>query len=177
MRIAIGSLLLPATELECLKFKKPFREGSIVHKLTASCAQNCGRDANFPTKHATRGNTMKKAERKSFANPDEVREFPLGKVELVSIGGAIVGRATLKPGWRWSSSVKPIAKTLSCEASHFQYHVAGTLRVVMDDGKEFDCKAGDISLLPSGHDAWVVGEEAVVVVDFQGMFDYAKLVG
>jgi uncharacterized cupin superfamily protein len=70
--------------------------------------------------------------------------------------------------------VKPIAKTKSCEAAHFQYHVSGTLHVVMDDGTEKDLKAGDVSLLPSGHDAWVVGNEPVVLVDFQGMVDYAK---
>ena len=66
-----------------------------------------------------------------------------------------------------------MAKTSSCEAPHFQYHVSGTLKVVMDDGMERECKAGDISLLPSGHNAWVVGNEPVVVVDFQGMVDYA----
>jgi hypothetical protein len=120
---------------------------------------------------------MKKAELKSFEKPDEIREFPLGRLDLVSIGGATVGRATLKPGWRWSKSVKPIAKTQSCEAPHFQYHISGTLRVVMDDGKEFDCGPGDVSLLPTGHDAWVVGNEPVVVVDFQGMIDYAKRSG
>jgi hypothetical protein len=69
--------------------------------------------------------------------------------------------------------VQPIAKTASCEAPHFQYHVAGVLRIRMDDGAEFDCRPGDVSLLPSGHDAWVVGDEAAVVVDFQGMLDYA----
>ena len=117
---------------------------------------------------------MKKAELKSFKKPDETREFPLGRVELVTIGGATVGCATLKPGWKWSNSVKPIAKTQNCEAAHFQYHVSGTLRVRMDNGEEFDCGPGDVSLLPSGHDAWVVGNEPVVVVDFQGMLDYAK---
>jgi hypothetical protein len=117
---------------------------------------------------------MLKAEVKSFSNPDEVRSFELGKLELVQLGAVSVGRAVFQPGWRWSTCVKPIAKTLSCEAPHFQYHISGTLRVVMDDGKEFDCKAGDVSLLPSGHDAWVVGNEPVVVVDFQGMLDYAR---
>jgi len=117
---------------------------------------------------------MNKADLKSFNNPDEIRTFPLGKLELVTIGGIVVGRATLEPGWRWSSSVQPIAKTLSCEAPHFQYHVSGTLRILMDDGKEFDCKAGDVSLLPAGHDAWVVGDEPVLVVDFQGMAGYAN---
>ncbi len=114
------------------------------------------------------------AELKSFGNADEVREFPQGRVELINIGGATIGRAIFEPGWRWATSVQPIAKTRSCEAPHFQYHVAGVLRVRMDDGSEFDCKPGDISLLPSGHDAWVVGNEAAVVVDFQGMLDYAR---
>jgi hypothetical protein len=116
----------------------------------------------------------RETEKKGFAKADEVREFPKGKVELITIGGATIGRATLEPGWRWSKSVQPIAKTKSCEAPHFQYHVAGTLKVVMDDGTELVCKPGDVSLLPSGHDAWVVGNEPVVVVDFQGMVDYAK---
>ena len=118
---------------------------------------------------------MSKAELRGFGKPEEVREFPKGRLELVAIGGATVGRAILQPGWRWSTSVKPIAGTKSCEAPHFQYHVSGMLRVVMDDGTELDCRAGDVSLLPSGHDAWVVGNEPVVVVDFQGMIDYAKV--
>lgn len=117
---------------------------------------------------------MDEAELKRFSEPDEVREFPKGRLEVVKIGGGIVGRATFEPGWRWSESVQPIAGTDSCEAPHFQYHVSGTLKVVMDDGTELECKPGDVSLLPSGHDAWVVGDEPVVVVDFQGMADYAK---
>lgn len=117
---------------------------------------------------------MRAAEMKSFGEPDEVRLFPKGKLELIRIGGATIGRATFEPGWRWSTSLQPIAKTKSCEAPHFQYHVAGVLRIRMDDGTEFECKAGDVSLLPSGHDAWVVGDEPAVVVDFQGMIDYAK---
>ena len=117
---------------------------------------------------------MGKAELKSFGKPDEVREFPKGRLELVKIGGATIGRAIFEQGWRWATSVQPIAKTKSCEAPHFQYHVSGVLKVLMDDGTELECKPGDMSLLPSGHDAWVVGNEPVVVVDFQGMIDYAK---
>jgi hypothetical protein len=117
---------------------------------------------------------MNKAEVKHLGKPDEVREFPKGRVELIKIGGATVGRATFEPGWRWATSVQPLAKTKSCEAPHFQYHVSGILKVRMDDGTEFECQAGDVSLLPSGHDAWVVGDEPVVMVDFQGMIDYAK---
>ena len=117
---------------------------------------------------------MQTAEVKNFGTPDEVREFPFGHIEITNIGGATIGRAVFEPGWKWSTSVQPIVKTKSCEAAHFQYHVSGTLLVKMDDGKIFECHAGDISLLPSGHDAWVVGNEPAVVVDFQGMIDYAK---
>jgi hypothetical protein len=116
---------------------------------------------------------MSKAALKNFNAPDDVREFPKGRLELIKIGGATIGRAVFDPGWRWSTSVQPIAKTKSCEAPHFQYHVSGILRIKMDDGTEFDCKPGDVSLLPSGHDAWTVGNEPAVVVDFQGMVDYA----
>jgi len=114
------------------------------------------------------------AETRSFERATDIREFPGGRLELVTIGGATIGRGIFEPGWRWSTSVKPIAKTKSCEAPHLQYHVSGTLHVVMDDGTEFDCRAGDISSLPAGHDAWVVGNEPVVVIDFQGMTDYAR---
>ena len=123
---------------------------------------------------AGKGGALHKAEAKSFGKPDEVRTFPKGKLELITIGGATIGRATFEPGWRWSTSVQPLVKTKSCEAPHFQYHISGTIRIVMDDGTELECKAGDVSLLPVGHDAWVVGDEPVVVVDFQGMVDYAK---
>jgi hypothetical protein len=115
-----------------------------------------------------------KAELKHFKTPDEVRTFPKGKLELVNIGGAVIGRAIFEPGWKWSESLQPLAKTNSCEAPHFQYHVSGTIMVQMDDGTQIECKAGDVSLLPTGHDAWVVGNEPAIVVDFQGMVEYAS---
>ena len=111
---------------------------------------------------------------KSLNAPDEVRTFDKGRLEIIDVDGRKIGWATFLPGWKWSESVKPLAKTKSCEAPHFQSHVSGTLKVVMDDGMEFVCKAGDVSLLPVGHDAWVIGNEPVVIVDFQGMIDYAK---
>lgn len=115
-----------------------------------------------------------KAEVMNFGEPDEVRTFPKGHLDLIKIGGATVGRGVFEPGWKWSESVKPIAKTDYCEAAHFQYQVSGVLKVVMEDGTELECRAGDVSLLPPGHDAWVVGNEPVILIDFQGMVDYAK---
>ena len=117
---------------------------------------------------------MEKAESKNFNTPDEVREFPKGRVEITNVAARPIGHAILEPGWKWSTCVKPIANTPSCQAAHFQYHLAGVLRVRMDDGTELEFKPGDVAYIPPGHDAWVVGSEPVEVVDFQGMSQYAK---
>ncbi len=117
---------------------------------------------------------MAKAKVKKFGAPDETRKFEKGKLQLVKFGGAAVGRAVFEPGWKWSKHLKPMAKTKSCEAPHFQYHVTGVLHVKMDDGAEFDVGPGEVSMLPPGHDAWVVGVEPVTVIDFQGMVEYGK---
>ena len=114
------------------------------------------------------------AEQKNFDEPNETRTFELGRVDLIDIGGSQIGRLTLEPGWRWSDHVKPIAGTDVCEAPHFQYHLSGTLHILMADGTELDADAGDVTALPHGHDAWVVGEEPVVVVDWWGASNYAK---
>ena len=118
--------------------------------------------------------TRHETEHKRFEAPDETREFPHGRAEILQIGGGEVGRLVFEPGWRWSNDVKPIAGTESCEAPHFQYHVSGQLAIRMDDGTEMIAKPGDVTSLPSGHDAWVVGDEPVVVVDWYGASNYAK---
>ncbi|TWV45613.1 nuclear transport factor 2 family protein [Streptomyces misionensis] len=115
-----------------------------------------------------------RVEHLDFSKPDEVRTFGHGRAEIFNVGGGVIGRLVLEPGWRWSEDVKPLAGTEWCEAPHFQYHVSGTIRVHMADGTEFDAKAGDLTLLPSGHDAWVIGDETVVVVDWQGAVHYAE---
>ncbi len=113
-------------------------------------------------------------EHKDFHSPDEVRSFPKGRLELLSLGGVDIGRLVLEPGWRWSEHVKPVAGTDLCEAPHFQYHVSGTLRIMTQDGSEFDARPGQVTSLPAGHDAWVVGDEPVVVVDWYGASNYAR---
>ena len=117
---------------------------------------------------------MAHMQKKKLAEPDELRVFDKGRLELVSLGGVTFGRATFQPGWRWSTSVKPLVNTRSCEAPHLQYHISGRLHVVMDDGSQEEFGPGDVSLLPPGHDAWVVGEDPVVVIDISGMGDYAR---
>ncbi len=118
--------------------------------------------------------TLEKIESKRFDRPDEVRTFEKGKVELVNVGGVTIGKAIFEPGWRWSTCVKPIAKTASCQAAHLGYLLAGTLRTRMDDGTEILSRPGDVVNIPPGHDGWVEGNLTAVFVDFQGLKDYAK---
>ena len=118
--------------------------------------------------------SVEKLERKSFSRPEETRLFDKGRVELVTVGDVTFGKATLEPGWRWSTCVKPIASTEYCESAHLQYQLSGRLHVQMEDGTEQQFIAGEVVSIPPGHDAWVVGDQPVVVIDISGLRDYAK---
>jgi hypothetical protein len=113
--------------------------------------------------------TTQPLEHRTFEKPDEVREGGNWRLELMNLaGGAQVGRITVQPGWRWSTDVRPVAGTELCEAPHQQYQVSGRIRIRMADGTEFESGPGEVTSLPSGHDAWVVGDEPVVAIDWQG---------
>ncbi len=109
-----------------------------------------------------------------FTKPHEVREFPKGKLELITVNGVTFGRATFNPGWKWSTHLKPIAGTNTCQASHLGVQLSGTMHLKMDDGTEMDLKPGQVVNIPPGHDGWVVGNEPVVFIDITGMENYAK---
>jgi mannose-6-phosphate isomerase-like protein (cupin superfamily) len=118
---------------------------------------------------------MKKAmEKKSLSKPDETRTFEKGKLEVVKLEKGVIGRATFEPGWKWSTCVKPIAKTESCQTAHFGYIVSGRMKVVMDDGTEAEYGPGDAMNIPPGHDAWIVGNERCVAIDVTGAEHYAQ---
>jgi quercetin dioxygenase-like cupin family protein len=109
-----------------------------------------------------------------FSHPHETREFPKGKVELITLNGVTFGRATFQPGWRWSTHVKPTAGTESCQAAHLGVQLSGTMHIRMDDGTERDLGPGQVVNIPPGHDGWVVGNEPVVFIDITGMENYAR---
>ena len=111
---------------------------------------------------------------KSFDSPDEVRSFEKGKLEIVNLGNVIIGRATLEPGWSWGKCVIPLIKTDSCQAPHTSIINSGRMKVRMDDSTEFKRGPGDTAVIPPGHDAYVVGDEPCVSLNFTGMGDYAK---
>lgn len=110
---------------------------------------------------------MQAARVKSFNTPDEVLSMDRGKIEVLAVDGGGVGRATFQPGWKWSEHEKPVVRGGDfCEVPHFAYQASGKLHIVTRDGDEFDTNAGDLVILPAGHDGWVVGNEPVVLLDF-----------
>ncbi|GAA4288333.1 cupin domain-containing protein [Georgenia daeguensis] len=118
---------------------------------------------------------MAGAESKSFSSPDETREFKgKGRAEVLVVNGRTVSKATFEPGWKWSVNLRPIAQTDSCQVEHFGYVLSGRMRVVMDDGMQFEVGPDDLFALPPGHDAEVIGDETCVLVDFGQVQSYAK---
>ena len=117
--------------------------------------------------------SSERLEAKSLDTPDETRPFvEKGKVDIVTLGEVTVGRGVLEPGWRWSDHARPIGGTDSCQAAHTGYVLSGRMKVVMDDGTEGQAEPGDAFVIPPGHDAWTVGDDPCVFLDFSGMSDY-----
>jgi len=116
---------------------------------------------------------MPVVENRDFSNPDEIRSPDKTTVELVGIGGGQIGRYTFQPGWRWSECVQPVVGTDRCEVDHIGYCLSGSIHVT-HDGSEADIVPGEVYRIAPGHDAWVVGDEAFVAVEFQGAAGYAK---
>ncbi len=111
---------------------------------------------------------------KRFDHPDEVRHFEKGKFELVKLGNMTIGRASYAPGWKWSTHVKPVSGTESCEIEHVGMVVSGRAKVLMNDGAEIELTPGELFYVGPGHDSWVVGDEPYVSLHFMGADDYAK---
>jgi quercetin dioxygenase-like cupin family protein len=119
---------------------------------------------------------MTALERKSLNKPEETRPFKdgKGKMDVVNVGSHTLGRGVFEPGWRWPEHVKPIAGTPSCQAAHTGYVLEGRMAVRMDDGSEAEYGPGDAFYMPPGHDAWIVGNQRCVLIDFTGVAKYAQ---
>jgi hypothetical protein len=112
-------------------------------------------------------------ERADFSAPDEVRRPEKTTVELVKVGGGEVGRFTFQPGWKWSECIKPVVGTDSCQVEHLGYVVSGSIHVEHDDGTSGDLEPGAVYRIGPGHDAWVLGDEPFVGIEFQSASNYA----
>lgn len=117
---------------------------------------------------------VERLERRSADSPDETRTPPNATVQQVGIAGHTLGRMTMRPGWRWSEHIKPIAGTDSCQLSHIGYAVAGALTVSTSDGAQEEIRAGDFYSIPPGHDAWNAGGEDFVGIEIVSAGEWAR---
>jgi class 3 adenylate cyclase len=113
-------------------------------------------------------------QRRRFSEPSDVRTIPHGRIDVVDLDDTVVGRMTYEPGWRWSIDVQPIAGTDTCQYHHLGVTLSGRLRAQMSDGTELELDPGDVFEIPPGHDAWVVGDEPWVSVDFEAMRTFGR---
>jgi len=136
---------------------------ALLHRVSIAEAVLATMDGGVPAMRETPRLTSKNL----FA-PDASRPFGHGSGAFVEVGGLAIGRGVLEPGWRWSIDVKPLVGTRSCEVHHLQLLLEGRFAVRMDSGEEGEFGPGEVFDVPAGHDAWVVGEEPVVLVDMSG---------
>ena len=110
---------------------------------------------------------MGQTAKKNLSKPDETRNFPKGKLDVVKVGNLVFGKATFEPGWKWSECVKPVVGTDSCQVRHVGVIQSGRLHVAHDDGTELELGPGEAYVIEPGHDAWVVGDEGFVALEFE----------
>lgn len=112
---------------------------------------------------------------KRFDEPDQSSEFidSMGRTDIVHLGARTVSKSTLRPGWRWSDHIRPLAGTDHCEVFHLGYVIEGRMRVTMHHGGSAEFGPGDLFEIPPDHDAEVIGESDCVMVDFGDMADFA----
>lgn len=111
---------------------------------------------------------------KSLDAPDEKRRPDKSEIDIVNLGDYTIGRFSFDAGWKWSDCIKPVAHTDSCQNNHVGYCISGSLEVRLDSGETTTVKAGDTYTIPPGHDAWVVGNEKFVGLEFLSAATYAK---
>jgi class 3 adenylate cyclase len=111
---------------------------------------------------------------KRFDEPDDLVSLPLLTSQVVVLGEVYMARSTHEPGWRWSEHVKPVVGTPSCLHHHKGVVVSGQMEVEMDTGARRRIRAGEALEVPPGHDAWVIGDEPLVTIEFTGVRGWAK---
>ena len=117
---------------------------------------------------------MSSLEIKNMSKPDELRTLSKTKGEVVKVGDHVIMRSTFEPGWKWSECIKPAVGTDSCQFHHVFYVISGRMRIRMNDGTEKDFGPGDAGDIQPGHDAWVLGNEPCIGIDFTAGAGYAK---
>jgi class 3 adenylate cyclase len=134
-------------------------------------------DASTPTSTKAAWDPHRRSARgltRNLTSPDETVRFEKWSADTVTVGDIVVGRLVLEPGYRWSRDVRPTAGTPSCQFHHAGVALSGAARFRLDDGTEFDVRAGDVFDIPPGHDNWVLGDEPAISIVWGGWRGWGK---
>lgn len=111
---------------------------------------------------------------KHLKTPDDTKEYDKCRIDKYDVGGVMVTRTVLQPGWTWSQNMKEHAHTDTCLCTHLRLQTSGTLRICFDNGGVQQTRAGDLVMITGGHCAQVEGSEPVEMVDFGGTRHWGK---
>jgi hypothetical protein len=107
----------------------------------------------------------------------EHREVGGARIDIVRAGNGRVGRVIYPPGFRWSTHMKPIVGTDLCTHAHVGFLARGHVRGAYGDGCAFEFVAPQVVVIDPGHDAWVVGGEPAVLIQFDAESETARRFG
>ena len=88
------------------------------------------------------------------------------QIDIVRAGASRVKRLIYPPGFRWSKDMKPIVGTELCMHAHVGYLAGGQIHIQYADGCTLELAAPQAVSIEPGHDGWVVGNEPVVMIEF-----------
>jgi len=115
---------------------------------------------------------MAEARAKNLEEPDQTIELPLFTAKIVEVGDFTVGYVVYQPGWRWSTHVRPSVGGEWCQARHVGVVLSGRVAVLLQDGTALRFGPNDVFDIPPGHDAWVVGDEPFVQLEWTGLHTF-----
>ena len=118
---------------------------------------------------------MVRLQAKRFDTSGDLRTFPLGHASVLQLDEVTVGYAVYEPGWRWTTTMPALAGTSTCQLHHVGFAVSGLLHVRTDAGDELEVQPQSLYVIPPGHDAWVVGDEPFVTIDWGSARTWATM--
>ena len=105
------------------------------------------------------------------------REIGGLSLDIGKAAGCRIKRVIYPPGFRWSTHMKPVVNTDYCMHAHAGFLAQGRVHVSYDDGDTLELQAPQFVSVEPGHDAWVVGDESAVLIEFDFERDTVQRLG
>src|SRR5688572_23634169 len=110
-------------------------------------------------------------------NAAQHREVGGVHIDVVPAGSARVKRMVYPAGFRWSTHIKPVVGSELCMHGHVGFLARGQIHIQYADGCTLEFTAPQVIAIEPGHDGWVVGEDAAVVIEFDFESDTIERLG